>query len=171
MVGGVRSLQTQQRHPRASPSKTLHTCIVCLSYMDLKRWITPDRAVWLGSMLALAAYCRDLRYDFILDDEALILLNGTIDSWHNWKLLFLTDIIDSSHSVISNAIHYRPVYMMWLMVNNQLFGKITPWWHLTSLLLHLVVTLLVYRLGAAVLSYFVLRGVEESPTISLYQPG
>jgi protein O-mannosyl-transferase len=119
--------------------------------MDLKRWITPDRAVWLGSMLALAAYCRDLRYDFILDDEALILLNGTIDSWHNWKLLFLTDIIDSSHSVISNAIHYRPVYMMWLMVNNQLFGKITPWWHLTSLLLHLVVTLLVYRLGAAVL--------------------
>jgi tetratricopeptide (TPR) repeat protein len=119
--------------------------------MDLKRWITPDRAVWLGSILALAAYCRDLRYDFILDDEALILLNGTIDSWHNWKLLFLTDIVESSHSVIINAIHYRPVYMMWLMMNNQLFGKITPWWHLTSLLLHLVVTLLVYCLGAAVL--------------------
>jgi len=119
--------------------------------MDLKRWITPDRAVWLGSILALAAYCRDLRYDFILDDEVLILLNGTIDSWHNWKLLFLTDIIDSSHSVISSAIHYRPVYMMWLMINSQVFGKITPWWHLTSLLLHLVVTLLVYCLGAAVL--------------------
>ena len=119
--------------------------------MDLKRWITPDRAVWLGSILALAAYCRDLRYDFILDDEVLILLNGTIDSWHNWKLLFLTDIIDSSHSVISSAIHYRPVYMMWLMMNSQVFGKITPWWHLTSLLLHLVVTLLVYCLGAAVL--------------------
>lgn len=119
--------------------------------MDLKRWITPDRAVWLGSMLALAAYCRDLRYDFILDDEVLILLNGTIASWHNWKLLFLTDIMESSHSVIINAIHYRPVYMMWLMMNSQLFGKITPWWHLTSLLLHLVVTLLVYCLGAAVL--------------------
>ena len=119
--------------------------------MDLKRWITPDRAVWLGSILALAAYCRDLRYDFILDDEALILLNGTIDSWHNWKLLFLTDIIDSSHSVVSSAIHYRPAYMMWLMMNSQVFGKITPWWHLTSLLLHLAVTLLVYCLGAAVL--------------------
>ena len=119
--------------------------------MDLKRWITPDRAVWLGSILALAAYCRDLRYDFILDDEVLILLNGTIDSWHNWKLLFLTDIIDSSRSVISSAIHYRPVYMMWLMINSQVFGKITPWWHLTSLLLHLAVTLLVYCLGAAVL--------------------
>jgi tetratricopeptide (TPR) repeat protein len=102
-------------------------------------------------MLALAAYCRDLRYDFILDDEVLILLNGTIDSWHNWKLLFLTDIMESSHTVISNTIHYRPVYMMWLMMNSQLFGKITPWWHLTSLLLHLVVTLLVYRLGVAVL--------------------
>jgi tetratricopeptide (TPR) repeat protein len=125
--------------------------IVCSSYMDLKRWITPDRAVWFGSILALAAYCRDLRYDFILDDEVLILLNGTIDSWHNWKRLFLTDIMESSHSVITNAMHYRPVYMMWLMMNDQLFGKITPWWHLTSLLLHLVVTLLVYRLGAAVL--------------------
>jgi len=136
---------------RASLSTTLRECIVCFSDMDLKRWITPDRAVWLGSMLALAAYCRDLRYDFILDDEVLILLNGTIDSWHNWKRLFLTDIMESSHSVLTSAVHYRPVYMMWLMVNNQLFGKITPWWHLTSLLLHLVVTLLVYRLGAAVL--------------------
>src|SRR5437879_12572116 len=110
--------------------------------MDLKRWIAPDRAVWFGSILALAAYCRDLRYDFILDDEALILLNGTIDSWHNWKLLFLTDIIDSSHSVISNAIHYRPVYTMWLMVNNHLFAEITAWSHLASLLLHRVVHVL-----------------------------
>src|SRR5258708_23834869 len=50
-----------------APVQNSSTGIICLSNMDLKRWITPDRAVRLGSMLALAAYCRDLRYDFILD--------------------------------------------------------------------------------------------------------
>src|SRR5260370_14439018 len=37
------------------------------------------------------------------------------------------------------------------MVNYQLFGMVLPWWHLTSLLLHLLVTFLVYKVGVKVL--------------------
>ncbi len=42
-----------------------------------------------GALLAALAYCRDVRYDFILDDVPLILMNETITSWHNWKTVFV----------------------------------------------------------------------------------
>ena len=37
--------------------------------------ITPDRAVLVGALLAALVYIQDVRYDFILDDVSLILLN------------------------------------------------------------------------------------------------
>jgi len=49
------------------------------------------------------------------------------------------------------AVHYRPLYMLWLMANQQLFGMVLPWWHLTSLLLHLLAIFLVYKVGVKVL--------------------
>jgi hypothetical protein len=39
--------------------------------------ITPDRTVLAGMLVTVAVYCRDLQYDFILDDVPLILLNET----------------------------------------------------------------------------------------------
>jgi protein O-mannosyl-transferase len=123
-----------------------------LNGMPSRFRITPDRAVLLGLLLAAAVYCQDLRYDFIMDDVALILLNSTIASWHNWKILFLTHIFYFKDSGIRiQALHYRPVFTLWLMLNRQLFGLILPWWHLTSLLLHIVVSVLVYELGLELL--------------------
>jgi tetratricopeptide (TPR) repeat protein len=114
--------------------------------------ITPDRAVLIGLFLTAAVYCQDLRYDFIQDDVPLILLNSTISSWHNWKTLFLTDIFYFKESGIPHqALHYRPVFTLWLMLNRQVFGLILPWWHLTSLLLHVIVSALVYELGVELL--------------------
>jgi len=114
--------------------------------------ITPDRAVLIGLLLTAAVYCQDLRYDFILDDVPLILLNSTISAWRNWKILFLTHIFYFKESGMPiQSLHYRPVFTLWLMLNRQLFGLIFPWWHLTSLLLHLSVSLLVYELGLELL--------------------
>lgn len=114
--------------------------------------ITPDRAVLLGLLLAAAVYCQDLRYDFIMDDVAMILLNSTIASWHNWKILFLTHIFYFKESGVTvQYLHYRPIFTLWLMLNRQVFGLILPWWHLTSLLLHVIVSVLVYDLGLELL--------------------
>ena len=113
--------------------------------------ITPDRAVLIGALVTVAVYFRDLRYDFILDDLPLIMMNETITSWHNWKTILMTDIASPMYGSGLPAIHYRPVYVFWLMLNHQLFGSVLPWWHLTSLLLHLGVTLLVYRVGLEIL--------------------
>ena len=116
--------------------------------------ITPDRAVLLGALLAALAYIQDVRYDFILDDVPLILLNGTITSWRNWKSAFVTQIFAVNSPTVPKviaAVHYRPVYKLWQMLNEQLFGSVLPWWHITSLLLHVGVIFLVYQLGVRLL--------------------
>jgi len=115
---------------------------------------TADRAVLAGALLAALAYIQDVRYDFILDDVPLILLNETLPSWRNWKTAFVTQIFaDKSPGVpiAIAAVHYRPVYKLWQMLNEQLFGSVLPWWHLTSLLLHVGAIFLVYQLGIKLL--------------------
>ena len=121
--------------------------------MSWTKRITPDRAVLLGAVVAALAYFKDLHYDFILDDVPLILMNEGILSLRNWKTAFVSDIFSETHSIASlpKAIHYRPVYKLWQMLNERLFGSILPWWHLTSMLLHVVVIFLVYQLGVKLL--------------------
>jgi hypothetical protein len=112
--------------------------------------LTPDRAVLAGAIVAALVYIQDLRYDFILDDFPLIVLNDSIASWRNWKMAFVADIFamkGPTKPVEFMALHYRPIYKLWHMLNAQLFGFIVPWWHLTSLLLHVCVILIVYQLG------------------------
>jgi tetratricopeptide (TPR) repeat protein len=123
--------------------------------MSSQSRITPDRAVLIGLLLTAAIYCRDLKYDFILDDMPLILVNQPIPSWHNLKMAFITDIFfihGSSVPIVLPAMHYRPVFTLWLTMNQLLFGSVFPWWHLTSLLLHICVIFLVYKLGVKVLT-------------------
>jgi 4-amino-4-deoxy-L-arabinose transferase-like glycosyltransferase len=95
-----------------------------------------------------------LKYDFILDDVQLILMNQTIPSWHNLKMVFIADaffVQGPSVPIAMPAMHYRPVFTLWLMMNQQLFGGVFPWWHLTSLPLNICVIFLVYKLGVNVL--------------------
>ena len=107
-----------------------------------------------GALLAALAYCQDVRYDFILDDVPLILMNETITSWRNWKTVFITHIASVKSPVVPlavMAVHYRPVYILWQMLNEQIFGSVLPWWHVTSLVLHVGVIFLVYQVGLRLL--------------------
>lgn len=112
--------------------------------------LTPERALLLTAIVGAIVYARDLTYDFILDDVPLILMNPAISSWRNLKTIFLTHIFAGGDTPVT-SIHYRPLYMSWLLLNHTLFGMTFPWWHLTSLLLHLAVAYLVYALAAKVL--------------------
>lgn len=113
-------------------------------------FVTPDRLVWLGILLAAAVYSQVLRFDFIYDDLFLILINPNLDQWSNWTRAFTEHVWAFKEPPVAPR-HYRPVFALWLLVNKQLFGGVAPWWHLASLLLHLLATLLVYRVGARVL--------------------
>ncbi len=114
--------------------------------------VDPDRAVLAGVLLATAVYCQDIRYDFLLDDVPLVLMSDRTASWHNVKAAFMTHIFSARAGDVpldTQAVHYRPVYILWQMMNRWLFGAVLPWWHLTSLLLHIGVTVLVYFLEGA----------------------
>jgi tetratricopeptide (TPR) repeat protein len=122
--------------------------------MEPRFRINPDRAVLAGVFLAALAYIQDVRYDFILDDVSLILMNDTIASWRNWKMAFTTHIFAGKNPMVPveiAAVHYRPVYKLWQMLNELVFGSVLPWWHITSLLLHVGVSLLVYQLAIKLL--------------------
>lgn len=108
----------------------------------------------MGALLAAFVYIQDLRYDFLLDDFPLIQLNDSITSWRNWKMAFVADISAAkipTAPIGVPALHYRPIYKLWQMLNEHLFGFIVPWWHLSSLLLHFGAVLLVYQLGIKLL--------------------
>jgi len=92
--------------------------------------ITPDRVVLVAALLAALAYIQDLRYDFILDDVPLILINETLRSWRNWKTIFLTNIYTAKSQALPveiTAVHYRPIYRLWQLMNAQIFGFVIPW--------------------------------------------
>jgi len=164
-VRRVRPLETAKRENRCQdgPHPTvplsawyfLRARAICfgkveLQDMSLQARVTPDRAVLAGMLVTAAVYCRDLQYDFILDDVPLILVNQTILSWTNWKAVLLSQIFPTENGPVI-GIHYRPVYVFWLMLNEHLFGLVVPWWHLTSILVHLLAIFLVYRVGIVIL--------------------
>ncbi len=120
--------------------------------MHRLRLFTPERVLLLAIVVTVVIYWRDLSYDFLLDDVPLVLTNPALTSWHSLPAIFRSDIFfhyPYDHTRIG-SVHYRPVYMTWMLLNARLFGMVLPWWHLTSLLLHAAVTLLVYRAGARI---------------------
>ncbi|HEY6390453.1 MAG TPA: tetratricopeptide repeat protein [Bryobacteraceae bacterium] len=73
-------------------------------------------------LITAAVYSNTLGFGFVYDDWA------RIASWHD-------------------GAYYRPVFQLWLRINLMLF-KANPWgWHVSSVLVHLAATFLVYRLA------------------------
>ncbi len=110
--------------------------------------LTPQRIVLaLALGLAFVAYSRTLKFPFVWDDHAQILENPIIQSWRFLPRYFTQHVWESIEP-ISVGTYYRPLFLLWLRVNNMVFG-LRPWgWHLTNVLAHLAVTLLVYFLAA-----------------------
>jgi tetratricopeptide (TPR) repeat protein len=94
--------------------------------------------------LALAVYSRSLFCGFVRDDLPQIVNNPQVQSWQ-----YLPQILTShlwSQFAGYHALFYRPLFSLWMLVIHTL-GGLSPWfWHLSSILLHVVCTYLVYRL-------------------------
>jgi protein O-mannosyl-transferase len=108
---------------------------------------------YLPLVVSLAAaflvYAPTLRYEFVGDDRYQIVGNPHLQSWHFLGRYFTGHVW--SHVELSLPInHYRPIFLLWLRLNYLIFG-LAPWgWHLTTVVTHLVVTLLLYVLARRV---------------------
>ena len=118
---------------------------------DLAGDSSRGRVLWPAAILAATflAYAGTLGFGFVFDDTAGIVRNDSLRSWHYVPGYFSSHVWSFLYPhLLSN--YYRPLFLLWLRLNDALFG-LHPWgWHLTSVLAHLGVTCLVYCLALQV---------------------
>jgi len=96
----------------------------------------------------LLVYLPPLRYGFVYDDVPQIVKNPRIRSARMLPTYFTQDVwAEANYSKQLRSSYYRPGFLLWLFINFRLFGLHAFCWHLSTLVLHLSATVLVYVLG------------------------
>ncbi|HVG20568.1 MAG TPA: tetratricopeptide repeat protein [Blastocatellia bacterium] len=105
------------------------------------------RAVIVAALaVTFVAYVGTLGYEFVYDDQSQIVQNPNITSW-KFAPLYFTQHVWSHLQVKMVGNYYRPVFLLWLLVNNTLFGLNAAWWHLATVVVHVAATFMVYLLA------------------------
>ena len=110
------------------------------------RWPSPRLLTGIVLGLTFAVYAQTLGFQFVHDDVGQIVENPAVQSWHYLAQYFTAQVwAGVTPELLGN--YYRPLFLIWLRLNDAVFG-LHPWaWHLTTLLLHVAVTGLVYLLA------------------------
>ena len=88
--------------------------------------------------LTFLVYVRTVAFDFVFDDHLQIALNPWLDSWSQVPGYF-THQLWAFMEYHAQANFYRPVFMVWFAVVRHVLGASPGWYHLATILLHLVV--------------------------------
>ncbi|MFA7706367.1 MAG: tetratricopeptide repeat protein [Candidatus Omnitrophota bacterium] len=88
-------------------------------------------------------YSNSLLGDFIWDDEAFITKNAYIKDWSKAGLIFTTDSGAGASTVLN---FYRPLQVFSCMIDYSLWGFNPVGYHLTCIILHILVALAIYAL-------------------------
>jgi Tfp pilus assembly protein PilF len=100
------------------------------------------------SLLVVAAFANSLNGDFVYDDHRVVQANPLLGHWDRLTLthIFTRDYwgaYNTSEGEQPNeSLYYRPVVHLLEMITYEVAGKNARLWHLASLFLHLVATLL-----------------------------
>jgi len=105
--------------------------------------------LWLALALTLLTFIATLRFDFVYDDLSQIVSNPHVQSWRYVPSYFTEQVWGHLYPGQPGD-YYRPVFLLWLLLDHTLFGFRPEGWHATALLLHLLTTLLVYLLASRV---------------------
>jgi hypothetical protein len=110
----------------------------------------PRLPAWWGIAVVLAltfaVYIPTLRYQFVHDDRGQILENPAIHSWHTVPTYF-TAHVWAGVMPEEWVNYYRPLFLLWVRINEAMFGNQAWGWHLTTILAHVLTTLLVCLLA------------------------
>jgi protein O-mannosyl-transferase len=105
---------------------------------------------WKGIALVLAltfaAFAPTLRYQFVHDDRGQIVENPAVQSWR-FVPTYFTSHVWAAVMPAELGNYYRPLFLLWLRINDALFGSHAWGWHLTTILAHVLATFLVYLLA------------------------
>ena len=97
----------------------------------------PRESILLASLFAITFLCyiRTLSFDFVYDDEILIVNNPLILSPRSIPDYFTQHLIQFVNPY-APGIYYRPVQFLWLLLNRMVW-ETNPWgWHLSVVIPH-----------------------------------
>jgi protein O-mannosyl-transferase len=97
-------------------------------------------------VLSALPFLPSLRYQFAYDDDVQVVNNASIRAWDSVPEFFTSTSFGTFDPNAASNFHYRPIFYLWLRFNDALFGLNSFGWHLSSLCLHLAVTLLLFNL-------------------------
>ncbi len=108
-----------------------------------------SEAPWLPIAMILfltfLVYSGTLWFQFVYDDRGQILANAQVHYWRFAPGYFFEGVWNFAYPrVLGN--YYRPVFLLFLLINYKLFGPYPAGWHLVSVGVQVAVTFLVYRL-------------------------
>ena len=109
-------------------------------------YLRPATLIRAALALTFLVYLRAVTFDFVFDDHLQISLNPWLESWKQVPQYFTHQLwaFTESHTAAS---FYRPLFMMWLAALKHLTGGSPGWYHLATILLHLVVIIEAYVLA------------------------
>ena len=100
--------------------------------------------------LTFAAYVGTLGFEFVYDDTSQIAENHFIQSWRYVPRYFTEHVWNHLYPNVPGN-YYRPLFLLWMLINYTIFGPNPTGWHLTTVLMHLAATTLVYLLARRIL--------------------
>lgn len=106
----------------------------------------PWAAVSLILLATFLVYSNTLGFKFVYDDRGQILANVQVHAWRYVPHYFFERVWSFAYPGIHGN-YYRPLFLLFLLLNYKLFGPYAAGWHLVSVAAHMGVTYLVYRLA------------------------
>jgi len=142
--------------PNPAPRRILDRAEVQIRNSRVMRVNEPKAASLLLFVALLATgsvYAPSLWFGFVDDDHSQVVDNPRIRNWHEVPGYFTSNVWAHLTPVIGDLPppFYRPLFLVWLFTNYQLFGTDPAGWHLATVLLHLLATALAYRLVRAII--------------------
>jgi len=111
-----------------------------------ERTISPRLALIVVLSLTAIAYISTLQFQFVYDDGAQIVGNQLIEQWRFVPYYFHMQVWAHINPHQAGN-YYRPIFMIWMRLNQALFGFNPMGWHFTTLLMHVLATFFVYKLA------------------------
>ncbi len=116
--------------------------------------------LWMALALTLLTFIGTLRFEFVYDDLSQIVSNPHVQSWRYVPTYFTEQVWGHLHPGQPGD-YYRPVFLLWLLLDHTLFGTRPGGWHATTLLLHLLTTGLVYLLAGRLTKDRIAAGIAS----------
>ena len=100
-------------------------------------------------VLTFLAYVGTLAFTFVHDDRGQIVGNPAVRTWHAVPAYFTAQVWSGvAPAFLGND--YRPFFLLWLRINDAIFGLHPSGWHLTTVLAHVLASFCVFWLARSI---------------------